>query len=74
MRTLVIDAPVDLVRRTLFHLESPRVVFGRGKTWVQSPDLDRMERGELLRLARAAGLVVELLEDQDPLPEGTEAG
>jgi hypothetical protein len=74
VRTLVIDGPVVVVKRALVHLDAARVVHSlEGKVWVQSPDLDRGDLDELLELARAQGLTVDVLENQDPFPEGTDA-
>ncbi len=78
MRTVVIDAPMPVVREAIEGLREARAAHGLdGKVWVQSPDLDQTEASELELIVNAmefAGLPVEVLEDQDPFPPGVGEG
>ena len=73
MRTLVVDAPLVVVRTVAEHLREARVAKGPdGKVRVQSPDFDGLDASEMQSIAEgltAAGLSAVVLEAQDPLPE-----
>jgi len=71
MRTVMIDAPMPVVRRAIEGLRGARLVRVFGKVAVQSPDFEEVETSKLESIVEwmtLGGLPVEVLENQDPLP------
>lgn len=71
MRTVIIDAPMPVVRKAIEGLRSARLVRVFGRVAVQSPDFDQAEASKLESIVEwmtLGGLSVEVLENQEPLP------
>ncbi len=71
MRTVIIDAPMPVVRKAIEGLRGARIIRVFGKVAVQSPDFEQVEGSKLESIVewmRLGGLPVEVLENQEPLP------